>query len=253
MIKISIIGAGNVAQHLIKIITATPLLDLVQVVVRNQDAVKHLVDYTKICSDYNTIAPADLYIIAVSDDAISTVALNLPFENRLVVHTSGSASLQVLNEKNRRGVFYPLQTFSKNKPVNFKVIPIGLEAENDHDYALLQKVAALLSDKVYIIDSNQRKALHVSAVFVCNFVNHMYKIANDICVENSIPFEILLPLISETAYKIETLLPADAQTGPAKRGDVDTINAHIQFLSDDNQKHIYKILTKSIIDNGRKL
>ena len=253
MIKVSIIGSGNVAQHLIKIIATTQNLDLVQVVVRKPDAISNLVENHKICTDYAKITFADLYIIAVSDDAINSVSLNLPFKNKLVVHTSGSAAMNVLDVKNNRGVFYPLQTFSKNKQVNFKEIPICLEAENHADYDLLKKVADLISEKVYKIDSVQRKALHISAVFVCNFVNHMYKIANDICLENNIPFEILLPLISETADKIETLLPADAQTGPAERGDIETINAHLQFLSDENQKHIYKILTKSIIDNGRKL
>ena len=253
MIKVSIIGSGNVAQHLIKIIATTQNLDLVQVVVRKPDAISNLVEDNKICTDYSKISSADLYIIAVSDDAINSVSLNLPFKNKLVVHTSGSAAMNVLDVKNNRGVFYPLQTFSKNKQVNFKEIPICLEAENHADYDLLKKVADLISEKVYKIDSVQRKALHISAVFVCNFVNHMYKIANDICLENNIPFEILLPLISETADKIETLLPVDAQTGPAERGDIETINAHLQFLSDENQKHIYKILTKSIIDNGRKL
>lgn len=253
MIKVSIIGSGNVAQHLIKIIATTQNLDLVQVVVRKPDAISNLVEDNKICTDYSKISSADLYIIAVSDDAINSVSLNLPFKNKLVVHTSGSAAMNVLDVKNNRGVFYPLQTFSKNKNVNFKEIPICLEAENHADYDLLKKVADLISEKVYKIDSVQRKALHISAVFVCNFVNHMYKIANDICLENNIPFEILLPLISETADKIETLLPVDAQTGPAERGDIETINAHLQFLSDENQKHIYKILTKSIIDNGRKL
>ena len=253
MIKISIIGSANVAQHLIKIIATTNNLDLVQVVVRKPDAISNLVENHKICTDYSKISSADLYIIAVSDDAINDVSLNLPFKNKLVVHTSGSAAMNVLDVKNNRGVFYPLQTFSKNKNVNFKEIPICLEAENHADYDLLKKVADLISEKVYKIDSVQRKALHISAVFVCNFVNHMYKIANDICLENNIPFEILLPLISETADKIETLLPVDAQTGPAERGDIETINAHLQFLSDENQKHIYKILTKSIIDNGRKL
>ena len=158
-----------------------------------------------------------------------------------------------LENKNRKGVFYPLQTFSKNAVVNFEAIPICLESENNDDYKLLETVAKSISDKVFNINSNQRKALHVSAVFVNNFVNHLYKIGNDICIENNIPFEILQPLITETANKITSLSPNEAQTGPAKRNDTQTINTHLQFLSDENQKEIYKILTKSIIDNGKKL
>lgn len=253
MIKITVIGSGNVAQHLIKIISKTPTLEVVQMVVRSSTAVIDLIASAKMCSDFDAIQPADLYIIAVSDNAIETVAAKLPFKNKLVVHTSGSVGLQKLDSKNKRGVFYPLQTFSENKEVDFRLIPICLETEQEDDYILLEKVASALSDKIYKIDSEQRKALHVSAVFVCNFVNHLYQIGNDICNVNLIPFEILFPLIQETAKKIETLSPVNAQTGPAKREEIATINAHLRFLSNENQKDIYKILTKSIIDNGKKL
>ena len=133
------------------------------------------------------------------------------------------------------------------------MVPICLETEYQSDYVLLEKVADAISDKVYKIDFTQRKAIHVSAVFVCNFVNHLYQIGSDICLENQVPFEILLPLIQETASKIEILSPENAQTGPAKREDIVTINSHLKFLSDENQKDIYKMLTKSIIDDGKKL
>lgn len=253
MIKISIIGSGNVAQHLVKIISKTQNLDLVQLIVRHSDAVVHLVSSDKICIDLSKIKDADLYIIAVSDIAIEEVSAKLPFKNKFVVHTSGSANLNLLSDQNYRGVFYPLQTFSKNKYVDFKTIPICLETERDADYDVLLQIANAITDIVYKVDSNQRKALHVAAVFACNFVNHLYKIANDICTENQIPFQILYSLIKETANKIETLSPIDAQTGPAERADLATINAHIKFLSNENQQDIYKILTKSIIDNGKKL
>jgi len=117
----------------------------------------------------------------------------------------------------------------------------------------LEKIGKSISEKIFKINSEQRKALHVAAVFSCNFVNHFYAIGNKICDENEIPFEILHPLIIETANKIKTLSPAEAQTGPAKRNDTQTINAHLNFLQDETQKEIYKILTKSIIDNGKKL
>ena len=253
MIKISIIGSGNVAYHLAKIISNTAGLELVQLVVRNLESIKNWVETSKICTDFDAIENADLYIIAVSDDAIEAVSEKLSIKNSLVVHTSGSTAFDVLNSNHRRGVFYPLQTFSKNKKIDFKSVPICLETEQESDYVLLENVAKAISDQVYKIDFTQRKALHVSAVFVCNFVNHLYKIGSDICIENKIPFDILLPLIKETASKIEILSPAEAQTGPAKREDIITINSHLKFLSDENQKDIYKILTKSIIDNGKKL
>ena len=253
MIKISIIGSGNVAYHLVKTILKTESLDLVELVVRNSESVKNWVETSKICTYFDAVQDADLYIFAVSDDAIESVSEKLIVKNRLLVHTSGSTAFDVMNPNNRRGVFYPLQTFSKNKKVNFKSIPICIETEYESDFILLEKVANAISDKVYKIDFTQRKALHVAAVFVCNFVNHLYKIGSDICLENQVPFEILLPLIQETGSKIEILAPENAQTGPAKRKDIVTINSHLKFLSDENQKDIYKILTKSIIDDGKKL
>jgi predicted short-subunit dehydrogenase-like oxidoreductase (DUF2520 family) len=253
MIKVSIIGSGNVAQHLIKAFSKSTEIELVQVFSRQKESVSHLLDLDKITDDFNALAEANLFIIAVSDDAISDVSKQIPFENQLVVHTSGSVSLNSLDNKNRKGVFYPLQTFTKNKAVDFKIIPLCLESENDADFQLLEKVAQSISDKVFAISSEQRKALHVAAVFVNNFVNHLYQIGNDICTENQVPFEILKPLIQETSEKVMTLSPKEAQTGPAKRNDTDTINAHSSFLTDENQKNIYKILTQSIQNNVKKL
>jgi len=253
MIRLSIIGSGNVAQHLIQLFGKTAGIELVQVFSRNKEAVSNLVPIQKITSDFSELKPVDLTIIAVSDNAIESVSKEIPFENHFVVHTSGSLAMETLDNKNRKGVFYPLQTFSKSKEVDFKTIPLCLEAQDKTDHQLLQTVAKLVSDTVYNVDSEQRKALHVAAVFVSNFTNHMYQIGNEICEENNVPFAILKPLIQETANKILTLSPSEAQTGPAKRKDTQTINTHLNFLTDENHKEIYKILTKSIIDNGKKL
>ena len=257
MIKVSIIGSGNVAQHLIVALQNSIIngaeMELIQVFARQKTTLSQLLDFNKITNDWGTLAEADLYIIAVSDDAIATVSEQIPYKNKLVVHTSGGISLEILASNNRKGVFYPLQTFTKNKDVNFKIIPICIESQNASDYQLLQKVAQSISDSVFAINSEQRKALHLAAVFVNNFTNHLYKIGNDICIENNVPFEILKPLIQETAEKIMRLSPNEAQTGPAIRNDIETINAHLTFLSDENQKNIYKILTQSIQNNGKKL
>lgn len=253
MIQITIIGSGNVAQHLIKAFTASKIVEIKQVFSRKKENVIHLTDFDTIVSDYNDLQSADLYIIAVSDNAISEVSAQLPFNNQFVVHTSGTASIESIDQKNRRGVFYPLQTFSKNKEVDFSTIPFCLEAENTPDFKLLETVAKSISTSIYSISSEQRKALHVAAVFVNNFTNHLYQIGNEICEEHQLPFEILKPLIQETAEKIKTLNPIDAQTGPAKRWDSTTIEAHLNYLTDENQKNIYKILTQSIQHNGKKL
>jgi|TARA_B110000238_G_C16137525_1_gene444466 predicted short-subunit dehydrogenase-like oxidoreductase (DUF2520 family) len=230
MISILIIGDGNVASHLYK---AFSKVDAVLV--------------TRIKSRNLTVIPnADVTIIAVSDDAIAEVSSKIL--NSLVVHTSGSVAMTSLNNKGKKGVFYMLQTFSKNKSVDFSKVPFCLEAENEKDYILLELLANLIGKKIYAINSEQRKALHIAAVFVNNFTNHMYKTGSDICAENNVPFAILEPLIKETAAKIKTLSPAAAQTGPAIRNDQKTINKHLALLN-EQQQEIYTTITKSI-QNG---
>ncbi|MDD2986567.1 Rossmann-like and DUF2520 domain-containing protein [Flavobacterium sp.] len=253
MISMVLLGSGNVAQHLIASFLKSETVKIVQVFARDPSKVNHLIDNENITSNYSALKKADIYLIAVSDNAIASVSDQLPFEERLVVHTSGSMPMTILNEKNKRGVFYPLQTFTKNKAVNFKEIPICLESEEVADYKILEKAAEAISEVTYPISGEQRQALHVAAVFVCNFVNHLYEQGHAICQENNLPFSILQPLIKETASKIEFLSPAEAQTGPAKRRDTLTINAHLAFLKDKNQQEIYKLLTKSILDHGKKL
>lgn len=253
MINITIIGSGNVSQHLIDAFAKNKAINIIQVFSRNQKQIIPNIDSSKITNDLNALAEADLYIIAVSDDAIANVSSQLPFENRLVVHTSGSAPLTALDDKNRKGVFYPLQTFTKGKSIDFKTVPFCLETQFEEDYELLEKAASSISDNLYSINSHQRRALHVAAVFVNNFTNYLYQLGNDICQENHVSFDILKPLILETAQKLLVLSPKDAQTGPAKRNDFSTIEAHESFLSDENQSTIYKILTQSIQNHGKKL
>ena len=241
-----LIGSGNVAQHLIQVFMKAQDVDLVQVFARSPSHLSHLLSPTKITADYQKITAADLYIISVSDNAIAEVSEKLPFENRLVVHTSGSVALSAINDKNRKGVFYPLQTFSKGKEIDFSSIPICLEVQHEEDFQRLEKLGNCISQKVVSISSEQRKSLHVAAVFVCNFVNHLYQIGNEICKENNISFEVLHPLIQETAHKIMTLSPEEAQTGPAVRNDTETIKKHLDFLENSDYKTLYQLLTQSI-------
>jgi len=246
MITINIIGSGNVAQHLISVFQQTENIVLQQVFSRKRENINHLVADDTIVTQYFDLKPADITIISVTDDAIAEVSNQLPFENQLVVHTSGIVGLEAINANNRKGVFYPLQTFSKTEAIDFKAVPICLETENELDYATLESVAKTISDKVFKINSKQRQSLHVAAVFSCNFVNHFYQLGKEICDENQVPFEILQPLIQETAEKIKTLSPLEAQTGPAKRNDQKTIEKHLSFLDDENKKTIYQLLTQSI-------
>lgn len=246
MITVSIIGSGNVAQHLILAFENANSISLLQVLARDKNKVISLVDAKKIITRYDQLQEADLYIISVSDDVIEEVATQIPFQNKLVVHTSGSIPMTALSSHNRQGVFYPLQTFSKGKSIDFKSVPICIESNADEDLHLIEKVAKTLSEHVYSLNSEQRKALHVAAVFVNNFTNHLYQIGADLCQKQNLPFAILKPLIKETAEKVMTLSPTEAQTGPAKRHDHLTIASHLALLEDENQKEIYTLLTKSI-------
>lgn len=230
MISVLLVGKGNVATHL-----HNTFLSIDNIV------------FTQISSrDLKNIPKADITIIAVSDDAIAEVSSKI--KNTFVVHTSGACSINELKNTTNKGVFYMLQTFSKDKKVDFSEVPFCLEAENKKDEEQLKEIAKLIGKKIYTVNSEQRKALHVAAVFVNNFTNYLYKIGNDICKEHHVPFDILMPLIKETASKIETLSPEKAQTGPAIRNDKITIKNHLDLLNKEQQK-IYKIITKSI-QNG---
>ncbi|WP_026934936.1 Rossmann-like and DUF2520 domain-containing protein [Christiangramia echinicola] len=253
MIKVVIIGAGNVAMHLYQSFSEEKQIDVIQVFNRNIDHLDFVKDPELKVSNIDNIKDADLYLIAIKDEAIEELATKLNVNNGIVIHTSGSQHMNALSRFDNFGVFYPLQTFSKNKSVDFKDIPICLEANSQKNLDILKHVASLVSEKNFEVNSEQRRALHVSAVFVNNFSNHLFALADDYCRENDLPFEILRPLIKETVSKIETLDPYSAQTGPALRNDQKTISAHLNLLDEDRKK-IYTILTESIQKlHGKKL
>ena len=244
MITVVILGLGNVGSHLFRVFEKTPGIKVLQVYSRSIS--KETSYNQKIVSNIKDITPlADVYIAAVGDDNIQHITSQLPFTQKLVVHTSGGAALEDCSDSNRKGVFYPLQTFSKNKAVDFNTIPICVEAENEKDLNLLTNLGALISQNVSAITSSERAKLHVAAVFVNNFVNELYHISEDILTQQQLDFSLLAPLIKETANKIEYLTPALAQTGPAKRGDKNTILKHQKLLS-TQQQEVYQLLTSSI-------
>lgn len=248
MITISVLGYGNLASHLVEAFEKSETVHLVQVYNRNPLKSKPFKADFK--TDLSNLLPADVYIIAIPDDAVSKFSSQLKL-NGLVVHTSGSLPLEALQNQARRGVFYPLQSFTKGKKVAFNKIPICIETSNKNDLQLLHKLAQTISESVFEISSAQRKKLHVAAVFVNNFTNYMYTIGESLCEDNKIDFNILKPLIIETALKIETISPQLAQTGPARRKDATTIKKHLDFLPKEYQD-IYTLLTKSIQKNYDK-
>jgi predicted short-subunit dehydrogenase-like oxidoreductase (DUF2520 family) len=191
-----------------------------------------------------------LYSVAIKDDAIENVLQQIIDKNIFIVHTSGSIPITVFEQTgfNNYGIFYPLQTFSKLKAINLLDVPFCIEANEQED--ILVELANKLSNSVHRVDSEQRKKLHLAAVFACNFTNHMYAIAEDLCLKNNVNFNILKPLIRETAEKITLNHAKDVQTGPAKRKDEKIIENHIEQLSDSKSyQDIYKLITESIINN----
>lgn len=252
MISIVLIGTGNVSRHLFDTFSLSTKIKVVQVVGRNEKALRYFSNVST-TTKFNTVADADLYIIAVTDDAITKVSKSIGIRNGLVVHTSGSVAMNALSHYNT-GVLYPLQTFSKDKKVDFKTVPLCIETEKKTDFKLLKEVAESLSKSVYEISSKQRKTIHLAAVFANNFTNQLYHISHEICEQNDVPFNILKPLIKETTKKLETLKPIEAQTGPAKRNDQETLERHLAQLDSSEYKDLYRSLTKSIQKtHGKKL
>lgn len=242
MIDVIILGTGKVAGHLIKACINSPMINLIQVYNRSLNGLTLYKDLLPTTTELDQLKKAKIYIVALPDDVLKSV--NLSHLQGLIVHTSGTQSFQVLNAK-RRGVFYPAQSFTKEKNINFKGVPICIETEFAVDYNLLQNFAQMIARDVYPIDEENRQKLHLAAVFANNFSNRVMGIAYDICKENHIDFKILQPLLQETFLKTQILPPTVAQTGPAVRNDQQTIDKHLKQLK-GTDKDVYKILTKSI-------
>lgn len=254
MINLVLLGSGNVATHLYRAFSASEKVKVIQVYNHTNNGLTAFEGKTPVTTSLEELKEADVYLLAQKDDVIAGVANKLGSKKGLVAHTSGAVSLSAIEACPRTGVFYPLQTFSRDKEVNYSDIPFCLEAKKPEDLALLKTMAGEISGKAYEISSDQRKKLHLSAVFVCNFVNHLYTVGESICEENNIPFQILQPLIKETANKVRTSSPSEVQTGPAIRHDESTIHAHLELLKNPDNREIYQTLTKAIQNfHGKKL
>lgn len=245
MISITILGNGNVAQNLFEAFFESNSINVVQVVGRKIEKLNYFKGRTCLATYKDKLLPADIYLLAISDDAIAEVSHNLKVDG-LLLHTSGAVPLSHLNEHSRIGVFYPLQTFSPGRIMDFATIPICVEANNSEDLHRLQTLGILLSNTLTTIDSQKRKALHLAAIFVNNFTNFMYSIGEQVCLDNEVDFSLLQPLIEETANKVRSMSPNVVQTGPAKRGDLKTLHAHLPLLNNKNHREIYILLSNSI-------
>ena len=246
MTKVVIIGTGNVARQLFRALQKTGKTKVVQVVGRNPIALNYFSKHTPTGNLKGISTEADIYIIAVSDDAISSVSELITFKEKLVVHTSGSVGLKALSGPYRKGVCYPLQTFSRERDVDFREIPVLIETDTTKDLVLLRELAMGLSDNVLEVSSEKRRFLHLAAVFANNFTNHLCHISSELLREKALPFSLLLPLIRESAEKLSQMEPYDAQTGPARRGDQATMEEHMKLLGNKSHWEIYTLLSNSI-------
>ena len=246
MITVILLGAGNVATHLYNAFKNAENVSVVQWYNRTKSSISSYGNDFEVVDNLEKLKKADIYILAVSDDSIAKLSEALPFENRLVAHTSGSVNIHDLDKKNERAVFYPLQTFSKDSEVDFSKVPICIQALEKPNYKLLKNLAQAIKSKSYRINTEQRQTLHLSAVFINNFVNQLYRIAHEITDVENIEFDILKPLILETANKVQNMSPYLAQTGPAKRNDKKTIKRHLSQMENESHKKIYQLLTASI-------
>ncbi|MGB3946541.1 MAG: F420-dependent NADP oxidoreductase [Bacteroidia bacterium] len=253
--SIVFIGSGNVATHLALALKKAGhrIIQVYSQHLEHADALAKLVKAQSIDSIELIDKMADIYIVAVKDDAIEVVVKQLQLSDKIVAHTSGSIDMKALkNASKNYGVFYPLQTFSKNKKVDFKTVPICLEANNSDTFTVLLNLAQI-STNVQSINSKQRKSIHLAAVFACNFSNHLYAIADTILQKNKLSLELLKPLIEETAQKIKTTAPVLAQTGPAVRNDKKIMKNHLEMLSSNSDyQKIYELLSKSIQKQRKK-
>ena len=253
--NVTFIGSGNLAWHL------APALDNTDFAVRevysanpkNADAlVEKLYEAKTVASLDFSLSKSRIFVICVTDDAIGEIAQQLILPNNaIVIHTSGSQPLSILGYLGTLniGVFYPLQTFTKIKRVDFKDVPIFIESENHATEKILREMAKTISKKVLKVSSAERKAIHVAAVFASNFTNHMLTLSKEIMADHKLDFDLLKPLIVETINKALAIGPEKSQTGPAKRGDLEILDNHMQFLSSDERiAEIYKVISQHIVD-----
>lgn len=247
--NIILIGAGNLMYSLAPALQHAGV-NIIQVYSRTEDHASELARKLNVpfTTDLNEIEiNADIYFFSLKDSILLEVAKQIKPNNALWIHTSGSIPLSSFIEThNRAGVFYPLQTFTHGREVNFEDIPIFIEANKEEDLLLLKKLGCALSPNVIELNSEKRKWLHLAAVFACNFTNHCYAIAANILEQQNLNYQYLLPLINETTNKIHNLHPKEAQTGPAIRYDTNVINKHLAMLSDPNLKELYTLLSKNI-------
>lgn len=257
--NVVMMGSGNLATRLALALRRLPGIRITQVYSRTRHHAEALAEClgAEACDDPSAVRPdADLYVFSLKDTALEKVASSVPANGGLWIHTAGSMPMDLFAGYTKRyGVLYPLQTFSKQRDVDFASVPLFLECKQDSDRPVLEGLAKQLSGNVRFLPSESRKYLHLAAVFACNFTNHMYALAGRIVKDAGIPEEVLLPLIDETAAKVHSMPAEEAQTGPAVRYDENVMRKHLDLLADTNSpemRAIYQLLSQSIHQHSKK-
>ncbi len=258
MKRVVVIGGGNLAEGVAVALAKSCEVELVQIYLRRAERGEELAQLTG--APYATfnqaLAEADIYLLAVSDGAIGELSEQLNFaEGAVVAHTAGSTSIEVINSALRRAVFYPMQTFTRGRAVDFRSLPIFVEACDESTLCEMRSLAQALSDSVYELSSEGRRRLHLSAVFVCNFVNAMFIAGEELVARSGLDFKILKPLIEECCAKaIDAPTPRTIQSGPAVRGDFATMDKHLEMLDEQEElKLIYQTISKYIWETSKKI
>ena len=254
--RVVILGAGRVATHLAPALVRVGY-SLLQVWSRTEESARQVAEPLGVAytTDLEAVTEdADIYIVCVADKALPEVAERIfrrANKTALFLHTAGSMGIEVWQQCGVKhyGILYPLQTFSKERVVDMREVSLFVEASSEEALARTEALARSLSDKVFRADSRRRAQLHIAAVFACNFANAMYDAAHRLLAEEEIPFEVLLPLIDETAAKVHMLVPQEAQTGPAVRGDRVVMQRHLEALAEDERlREIYSLISEYIMN-----
>ena len=252
MMKVTLIGAGNLATQLGKSLKKAGVI-ISQVYSRTEDSARTLGELldAEWLTDIKALRDeADIYIFSVKDSVLCELISEAckGRGDKLFLHTAGSMPMSCFEGKAQYyGVFYPMQTFSKSKDVDFERIPVFIEGNSIETEDVIRSLANKLSQRVIRLSSADRKYLHLAAVWACNFTNYCYTVASDILSEHDIPFDVILPLINETTEKIQNICPKAAQTGPAVRGDKNVMSQQLELMSDrEDLQELYKMLSKGI-------
>lgn len=249
--RVVVLGSGNMAQQLLAVFQKHPQIELVQWYCRSSKTLSFARQEIPTIHDLTQLEVADLYLLALADNALAEVSKH--FQKReVVVHMAGGIPLDTLQNKGSKGVWYPIQSFTQNRVINFKGLPFSIEGSDTHTLEILSTLTHWVGGQATIHHSEQRLALHLAAVVCNNFTNHLYTLTATLCKQHQIDFDLLYPLIEETNTRLNNGNPEQWQTGPARRGDSQTLENHLALLKSP-LKEIYQLLTKTIQEHyGKK-